>query len=488
MAIGMPAIPAVARSGDRPRYGLLITGAVLALAAALLPPALSAALLGAVGLGALLLARPVVVLYLLVFTIPFGSVKSLNAGGLNVTITDFLALCGGAAFLMRMSIRGRFDVRWAWWAGPLLLYIGVAVLSVTQATSVTLSLKEILKLGEALIAYLLALTYVDTPAKLRRLVFLLVVAAVAQACYGLLQTFAHAGPASFVRAGALRASGTFSQPNPFAGFLNFTLPLMLAGVITGVPIAGRLTRPAALILAAAVLASGSRGALLALIAALAVMLLIRVPRARILIAVAVVALFALVAGAVFGLVPASITTAVLDVFGVSNIDIANPTPLDWATAERLAHQLAGLNMFFAHPLLGVGIGNYPAVYAHYKLAGPWDPPLGHAHNYYINIAAEAGIVGFIAFMVALIAAFVIVARLYRRAATPWARAVALGVLGALVTVVVHNNFDNLFVHEMEAQFALMVGIATVACRLETVGSRKSEVGSERRLAYTTIDD
>jgi len=46
-------------------------------------------------------------------------------------------------------------------------------------------------------------------------------------------------------------------------------------------------------------------------------------------------------------------------------------------------------------------------------------------------------------------------------------------LGALVTVVVHNNFDNLFVHEMEAQFALMVGIATVACRLDKVVSRES---------------
>ncbi len=477
MALGAQVIPAIGRSAKRPPYGLIVTGLILALAAALLPPALAAVALAAVALGAALLAQPVLALYLLVFSVPYGSVKNIQAGGLNVTVTEFLAFCAGAAFLMQCSLRGRVRVRWAWWAGPLLLYIGVAVVSASGASNLALSLKEILKLGELLITYLLVLYYVDTPTKLRRLLLLLVLAAVSQALYGLVQTFAHVGPSSFVRAGALRASGTFDQPNPFAGFIDFTLPLLIAGVITGAPVVGRLTKPALVVLATALLASGSRGAYIALIAALAVMLMIYVPRARSLLAVGAVALFGLVAGAVFGLVPASITTAALDVFGVSNLDVANPTPRNWPTAERLAHQLAGLRMFADRPLLGVGIGNYPAAYPHYRVAPVWFNDLGHAHNYYINIAAEAGIVGLVAFLIALIAAFVIVARLYKRAATPWARTIALGTLGVLVTVAVHNNFDNIFVHEMEAQFALIIGIATVACRLETVDSRQSIVDS-----------
>jgi len=486
MAVGARAIPAMGRFDKRPRYGLLVTGAILILVAALAPPALAAVALVGVCLGAVLLARPDVALYLLVFSVPYGSLKNVQAGGVNVTITEFLAFCAGAAFLMQSAIKGRVRVPWAWWVGPLLLYIAVAIVSATSAASPVLSLKEILKLGELLVTYLLVLTYIDTPARLRRLLLLLVLAAVSQALYGLLQTFAHVGPASFVRAGALRASGTFDQPNPFAGYLNFTLPLLFAGVITGVPVVGRLTRPAFVILGAALLASGSRGAYLALIAALVVMALIYVPRARILIYVGGAALFALAAGTVLGLAPASITTAALDLFGVSNIDVANPTPQDWPTAERLAHQLAGLRMFADRPILGVGIGNYPAAYAHYQLAGPWGNPLGHAHNYYINIAAEAGIAGLLAFLIALAAAFVIVARLYRRAETPWTRAIALGALGVLVTVTVHNNFDNIFVHEMEAQLALIVGIATVACRLKTVESRKSKVESGRQLARATI--
>jgi hypothetical protein len=35
----------------------------------------------------------------------------------------------------------------------------------------------------------------------------------------------------------------------------------------------------------------------------------------------------------------------------------------------------------------------------------------------------------------------------------------------LVTVAVHSFFDDIFVHAMEAQLALVVGMATVACRL-----------------------
>jgi len=54
-------------------------------------------------------------------------------------------------------------------------------------------------------------------------------------------------------------------------------------------------------------------------------------------------------------------------------------------------------MFAAHPMLGVGAGNYDAAYAKYALSD-WPDALGHAHNYYINVAAETGILGFVAFL------------------------------------------------------------------------------------------
>src|SRR5437588_736565 len=303
--------------------------------------------------------------------------------------------------------------------GPLLiggaLVLAAALLPPLLATAAlaAVGLGTLLLARPTLAIYLLVLSYVDTPARLRRLLYLVVLAALSQALLGIGQTLVHVGPASFARGGVLRASGTFDQPNPFAGYLNLTLPLLFAAVVTGVPLVGRLRGPALVFLSVALLLSVSRGALLASIAAAVVIVAVHTRRARALVAAVAVPLFALAAGTVFGLVPDSVTETIATALGVNNVDLVNPTPLTWPVAERLAHMLAGLHMFQDHPWLGVGIGNYPAVYPAYQLAPVWKNPLGHAHNYYINVAAEAGVVGLAAFLILLVSAFAIAAYLYR---------------------------------------------------------------------------
>lgn len=483
MAVGAWRGPAAVAGRTRgARYGLGLLVLVVAALAALLPQALAMAALAGIGVGAVLLARPELALYLLVFSVPYESLHEVNLGGLNATATEFIAFCAGAAFLMQSAINGEVRVRWAWWRWPLLLFAVAMLASMSGTIDIKLSIKEFLKLGEMLLAYLLVLRYIDSPTRLRRLLLLIAIAALSQALLGVVQAAVHFGPASFLRGGVLRASGTFDQPNPFAGYLNFTLPLLLASELTGTPLVGRLTRPALVILSVGVLLSVSRGALLASLAAALVMALVAARRLRPLVGAGVVGLVALVVGTVFGVVPGSLTNGVATTLGINNVDVVNPTPVTWAVAERLAHMLAGLRMFADHPWLGVGIGNYAAAYPKYQVAPVWGNPLGHAHNYYINIAAEAGIVGLIAFLVVFISAAVIAARLYRRAASPFARTVALGTLGVLATVAVQNFFDNIFVHAMEAQFALVMGVATVACRqsVEAAQARSAVESEEAR--------
>jgi O-antigen ligase len=468
----------------RRRYGLLAIGAALALVAAVLPPLLAAAVLAAVGVGLLVLARPTIAIYLLVFAVPYGALSQVQLGGLNATPTEFIAFCGGAAYLIRCALNGQIRLRWAWWRWPLLLFGVAMVASMTQATDLKLSIKELLKLGEMLLTYVLVLSYVDTPTRLRRLLSLVVLAALSQALLGIGQTLVHFvvhfGPDSFARGFVLRASGTFDQPNPFAGYLNLTLPLLFAGVLTGVPLVGRLRGPALVLLSAGILLSVSRGALLASIAAAAVIVAVHLRRARALVATGAFTLFVLTAGTVFGLVPASVTGTIATALGMNNVDLAHPTPLTWPVAERLAHMLTGLYIFQDHPWLGVGIGNYPVLYPFYKVAPIWKSALGHAHNYYINVAAEAGIVGLAAFLILLVSTFAIAVYLYRRAADPLARTIVLGALGVLVTVAVHSFFDDIFVHAMEAQLALVMGMATVACRLSV--EKPSAISGQRSAA------
>jgi O-antigen ligase len=138
------------------------------------------------------------------------------------------------------------------------------------------------------------------------------------------------------------------------------------------------------------------------------------------------------------------------------------TDANFAVLERMAHWQSALRMWTDHPWLGVGIGNYEPVYARYALP-LWPLPLGHAHNYYLNVAAEAGLLGLGAYLLVWGVALLVSLRSLRRS-WGWHWAVALGVFGALVHLSVHNLFDNLFVHGMYLQVTILLGVIATDAR------------------------
>ena len=60
----------------------------------------------------------------------------------------------------------------------------------------------------------------------------------------------------------------------------------------------------------------------------------------------------------------------------------------------------------AHPLTGVGSGNYPIVYSQYAVPGPSYFLRTHANNFYLNVLAELGVIG----IALLLTLFVVLAR------------------------------------------------------------------------------
>ncbi|HTD76740.1 MAG TPA: O-antigen ligase family protein, partial [Chloroflexota bacterium] len=185
----------------------------------------------------------------------------------------------------------------------------------------------------------------------------------------------------------------------------------------------------------------------------------------------------------------------VEYFGVFDVRTVEVTSENWAIVERMAHWQAGWYMFVNHPWLGVGAGNYPAAYPDYFVAS-WREALGHAHNYYLNILAELGIIGGSVLLFFVVAAFMRLggalvrsekgpsggsrglrplenpplgsarATAMRPSAEFW-RAVLAGAFGGLVVFCVHNLFDSLFVHSVNVQVGVLLGLGLVAAERVT---------------------
>jgi len=135
---------------------------------------------------------------------------------------------------------------------------------------------------------------------------------------------------------------------------------------------------------------------------------------------------------------------------------------NYAVVERLAHWQAALNMARANPWLGVGLGNYEAAYPQYRLIN-WGFPLGHAHNYYLNILAEAGIIGLVGYAALWIGVFWLTWRT-RQHPDPFSRLIAIGLLGSWTYLSVHSLTDNLYVNNLFLHLGVMFGLLAVLYR------------------------
>jgi O-antigen ligase len=442
----------------------------LALGIALIP--LTWAALLVLGSAALLatLVRPQLGVLLVVMAVPFGSLRQVRLGVMNVGVTEVLVTVVLAAWLMRMLARRDFVVKWPPLTWPLVLFFVVLCLSSLGSASLQHSIKELVKWGEVLALYVLVANEM-TGRWRRALVAVLLGTGALVAVHGIFQFLFQVGPEEFTLFGRfMRAYGTFEQPNPYAGYLGLTLPLAVGLVFAGiVPMGGRISGKwlvwaggSGALMAIGLVMSWSRGAWFGIAAAIGVMLVAvaaRSGRAAMLgVVFAVLLAYLLLAGGVSFLPPSIIQrlSDFMPYLGVADVRGVEVTDANFAVLERMAHWQSAIGMWTDRPWLGVGIGNYEAVYARYSLP-QWPIPLGHAHNYYLNVGAEAGIVGLTAYLALWGAAFLQSWKAARRARN-WSWGVALGVLGVIVHLSVHNVFDNLFVHAMYLQVAILLGL------------------------------
>jgi O-antigen ligase len=482
--------------------------------------------------------RPQAALYLMPIAVPWGSLDTANPGGLH--LADILTMLLAAGWLMSFALRqhatreigianfgsldhGDMSTTPRYLVLAMLALLLAMLASMTVTTSLSLSIKELVKWLEVLVIVLLGTQYLHTRRQIWLLVVIICLAAISQAIFGYIQYFFDIGPAAFIRDASLRVYGTFDQPNPYAGYINMALTITLALWLFGKGLSIRLAAAITTMLLLGVeLLSQSKGGWLALAVSVLLIIIVGLPRMRPFVLATIIALLSLIASYLAGLIPEGLLTPVWERAGFLRISFTEPTNDNFANSERLAHWLAGIHMFWDHPFLGVGIGNYAMAYPQYAL-GRFVEPLGHAHNYYINIAAETGIFGLLAFTCFLTAIFVAGGRTYKHIHHRWMsmqaeqsrpsltrtllhrgatfevaqteattneigatsriaalqklqdlkhlsmltndRALAIGILASLISVCVHNIVDNLYVHSMTNLFALLI---VMLIRIDTV--------------------
>ncbi len=477
----------------RRRLNVLAAAAALLLLAVFLaaaPLEWAAAIVGVAAFGVGLLVEPALALVMLAAVLPWSSGLALPLPALG--LADILVGLVVVLWLARGVVRREINLRLPALTGLTLLFVWVGGLSLTQAFSWGEGLPEWLKWVEFALLYVVGVQLLG-PRSAKWLIAGLLAGGLSQVALGAYQFIRQAGPEAFILPGGyLRAYGSFNQPNPYAGYLGYLVPVAASLAIWAGWQWWRGRRRQDLVLAlilsvvtlaliAGIVMSWSRGGWLGLAAALVVVAALRSWRSAAVVTALGLAL--VLALTLFGSawLPSALTGRVQDLGGyLSGPDPARTeiTDENFSVLERLAHWQAGLRMFADKPWLGVGIGNYGSSYARYPQPH-WYEPLGHAHNVFINFAAETGIAGLGAFLLLWTGIAVIAART-GWAGHGWISALAIGVLGTWTYLTVHGLFDNLFVQHMQLQLALL--LAAIAWAAPQPGS-ENDSRTSRRIAH-----
>jgi putative inorganic carbon (hco3(-)) transporter len=307
---------------------------------------------------------------------------------------------------------------------------------------------------------------------------LLIASGIGNALVGLYIFFGGSGADHLLIEGRFfRAFGTFGQPNPFGGFMGLLLPLsIMAAYAYGVKQfrywrrTGKLQASASLfllyyglatvIMLAALIASWSRGAWLGFVVSIGVMAFALPRKFWQSIALATATLGLIGALWLLGFIPDSIEQRILsstqELFSFSDVRGVDINPENYPIVERLAHWQAAMTMAQAHPWLGIGFGNYEIAYEQYRLSN-WIFPLGHAHNYYLNILAEAGMIGLLFYTGMWLFIFW---NTWKARSHPdfLARSLAVGLLGTWAYLSFHSLLDNLYVNNLFLHLGVMLGL------------------------------
>ena len=435
---------------------LLIVGVALGLtvAALLSPMALPLAVSGAVFILAALRFKPL--LPAIIFCLPLTPFLDWNFPIRDLTTLVRFSLFAGVV-VYRLS-HGKDLREWLWrgWLTRAVLgYFAVAIASAAFNPVTLDAQRELMRLASYVCFYYAITDWIETPRHTGTLLKVLMASTIAVALFGLYQVMIGGYSALYdvlypaqeairhIPPWEGRITSFLEHYNGLAGYLNLIVPFCLVFALRGSdPALRTLSRWCLALAGIALLLTQSRGGLLAFAAVLMVSAYLLAPdrkaRMRRLAMVLIACVLAAgVAGFFFQ--------------RLSEID-------DYTAVSRLAIWGGAFTVFARSPLLGAGFGNLrPMMGGLLGLPEGW---MGDAHNLYLELLAESGVVGFMAFAVLIVCALRVARRRIRQSHDDFERLIGIAVFAAICSVLVHGTVDYLFhtTPQVAALFFLVLGI------------------------------
>lgn len=320
-----------------------------------------------------------------------------------------------------------------------------------------------------------ALAFIDSPRRLRLVARLVIIFGFLLGIYGLMQHFINPSTIFWLREPKqAEPFGPYVNRHHFAGYMELTLAMPLGLLFAGAVERERvmLYAFATAMMAIALVMTNSRGGMLSMVCEIMFLAIVAATAmrrkrsseevedrgTRIRAAAVRIGLgFAMIVAVFFGVLYFGGEDAISRLLGTVNS--ADPT-------TGRAHFWSGaIEIIKDHPVLGAGLGAFSAVYPRYD-TGSGAYRLEQAHNDYLQIFSDAGVVGGLIALVFVVALFRMALK-RMQSHDKMRRGIALGALAGCTGALVHSFFDfTLHTTANALLFLLLAALATVNGRVE----------------------
>jgi O-antigen ligase len=346
-------------------------------------------------------SRPYELLLVMIFLIPFNFIFSI--GPIPVA-AELLKVVAWIPFVIHGDNGSPFKTsKYNKWFG---VWAGIILLSIFRSNDLPFTVKESVRLASNLGLVYLVLNLVDTREKVLQVLRVLSVSTFLVACYGFYQWAIQGyGPLFWIvnARDAVDSSlapghnvfwdwrdriiSTLTSEMELGHYFNLCLPIAVALWLTeGRQRVGSRWLLISLAMLAGLVLTFTFGAWLALAAAIFLFALLVDKKRNWKIILAGVLVLSLAASVlVFGPLRPFVEAKVLG---------SGMASLAWDIMTRLDAWVFALQVWWSHPLIGVGVGSYQALeYAHEYVHSPWAPNGSTPHQTYLYLLAQSGILG-----------------------------------------------------------------------------------------------